>query len=88
LIDGGPAQLNIAKNIFEKNKKFNKTKIGSMAKGKQNLFIENTSTYIPFKELSDETRLFLISLQDEAHRFAISYHHLVYKKRNLEGKIY
>jgi len=59
-----------------------------MAKGKENLFIENTNNHIPFKDLPNETRLFLISLQDEAHRFAIAYHHLVYKKSNLEGKEY
>lgn len=59
-----------------------------MAKGKRMLFIENTKQYLQWKNLPDETRLFLISLQDEAHRFAVAYHHLVYKKRNLEGKTY
>ncbi len=88
LIDGGPAQLNIAKSVFDNLKKFHKTRLGSMAKGKENLFIKTINQHISFKDLPSETKLFLISLQDEAHRFAITYHHLVYKKRNLEGKTY
>ena len=88
LVDGGKAQFNVAKQIIQNNKNFKNTKIGALAKGKQNLFIDNSFKPIALKQLPLETKLFLMSLQDEAHRFAVSYYHIVYRKRNLEGKVY
>jgi excinuclease UvrABC nuclease subunit len=88
LVDGGKAQFNVAKQIIQNNKNFKNTKIGALAKGKQNLFIDNSLKPIALKQLPLETKLFLMSLQDEAHRFAVSYYHIVYRKRNLEGKVY
>ena len=77
LIDGGIAQLNIA--IKTKNKPHS-VKVISIAKGRQELFIEGRKNPIPLKELPQDIYNLIKHLDDEAHRFAISYHREVRKK--------
>jgi excinuclease ABC subunit C len=90
LIDGGKAQLNIAINSKPQNSNI---RIISIAKGRQELFIENhppsskTSARqrknpIPLKELPQEIYNLIKNLDDEAHRFAITYHKKL-RKNNL-----
>ncbi len=86
LIDGGKAQLNVAikaknslclKNRGRENtdiRKIQTIKIISIAKGKQELFIEGQKTPIPLKDLPQEIYNLVKHLDDEAHRFAITYH--------------
>jgi excinuclease ABC subunit C len=74
LIDGGIAQLNIgiqAKNTLPAAKQI---KIISIAKGKKELLIENQKKHVPLKTLPQEIYNLIVHLDDEAHRFAISYH--------------
>jgi len=75
LIDGGKAQLNIA--IKNKN---HSTKVISIAKGRQELFIEGKQNPIPLKDLPREIYNLVLQLDDEAHRFAITYHKKLRKK--------
>jgi len=85
LIDGGKAQLNMAietKNYF-KNPKIKNLKIISIAKGKQELFIDGQPNPIPLKDLSRETQNLILQLDDEAHRFAVTYHKKLRKKELL-----
>jgi len=70
LIDGGKAQLNAAIEI----KGNSPIKIISIAKGRQELFIEGRESAIPLKELPQEVRNLILQLDAEAHRFAITYH--------------
>lgn len=70
LIDGGKAQLNIA----IKSKKSKNIKIISVAKGRQELFIEGKAKPMPLKSLPQEVYNLIKQLDDEAHRFAITYH--------------
>lgn len=84
LIDGGKAQLNaaIACKSQIQNYKFQinskqqipKIKIISIAKGKQELWIENRKNPMPLKSLPQEIHNLIKQLDEEAHRFAITYH--------------
>ncbi len=83
LIDGGIAQLNIGittKNALSATKGI---KIISIAKGKRELLIEGQKQHIPLKELPQEIYNLIVHLDDEAHRFAITYHKKLRKKNLL-----
>lgn len=90
LIDGGIAQLNIGiktKNQISLNlelsqfrEKIKNIKIISIAKGRQELFIENQKKPIPLKNLPQEIYNLIKHLDDEAHRFAINYHKKLRRK--------
>jgi len=69
LIDGGKAQLNVAISCKPKE-----VKVFSIAKGRQELFIEGRDKPIALKDLPQETKNLILQLDSEAHRFAISYH--------------
>ncbi len=85
LIDGGIAQLNVgikSKTPFPEAKNI---KIISIAKGRQELFIEGQEKNpIPLKNLPQEIYNLIVHLDDEAHRFAISYHKKLRKKALLK----
>ena len=80
LIDGGKAQLNIAIN----SKTSKSIKIISIAKGRQELFIEGRKDAIPLKSLPQNIYNLVKNLDDEAHRFAITYHKKLRKKNLLK----
>ncbi|MEK7658481.1 MAG: GIY-YIG nuclease family protein [Patescibacteria group bacterium] len=90
LIDGGKAQLNIAINSklqnpsYKSNPKIKNIKIMAVAKGRQELFVENIKNPIPLKSLPREVYNLIKNLDDEAHRFAIAYHRKLRKKNLLQ----
>ena len=96
LIDGGIAQLNIginAKKAYgqlpaaaESRPYVKNIKIISIAKGKQELLIENRKDRIPLNQLPQEVYNLIKHLDDEAHRFAITYHKKLRKKALLDPK--
>ncbi|MFA6190339.1 MAG: UvrB/UvrC motif-containing protein [Candidatus Staskawiczbacteria bacterium] len=83
LIDGGKAQLNIAIKV---KKQFNKIipLIISIAKGRRELFIEGKDKPIPLKNLPREIYNLVLQLDNEAHRFAVTYHKKLRKKSLLQ----
>ena len=83
LIDGGVSQLNVAINAKNKKPEANNIKIISIAKGRQELFIEGKKNPIPLKNLPQEVYNLVKHLDDEAHRFAITYHKKLRKKELL-----
>src|SRR3989344_3645688 len=83
LIDGGRAQLNVALEVKTQNSKF-KIKVISIAKGRQELFIEGQKNPIPLKALPQEIYNLVKHLDDEAHRFAKAYHTKVRKRAILQ----
>ncbi len=83
LIDGGIAQLNIAKKI-KNNLKIKNLKIIAIAKGRQQLFIEERKEPIPLKNLPQDIYNLIKNLDNEAHRFAITYHKKLRKKNLLK----
>ena len=84
LIDGGKGQLNAALEIKNQSAswrtKIKNLKIISIAKGKQELFIEGKDNPIPLKNLPREIYNLILQLDAEAHRFAITYHKKLRKK--------
>lgn len=77
IIDGGKGHLNTAKNTLEE---FGLSKIPviSIAKRSEEIFV--TDKRAPLKLPSNSRALQLIQrIRDEAHRFAISYHHRIRK---------
>ena len=86
LIDGGKAQLNVginAKNTLSPRTLSQSIKVISIAKGRQELFIEGRENPIPLKQLPREVFNLVKQLDDEAHRFAITYHKKLRKKNLL-----
>jgi excinuclease ABC subunit C len=78
LIDGGGAHLLTAARVL-KNLGL-KIPIASIAKEEEHIYIQNKNK--PIKLKSDTPALNLIRrIRDEAHRFAISYHHLLRRKK-------
>lgn len=98
LIDGGKAQLNVAITARDKRKAISDLsaqagkkqatrsfiKVISIAKGRQELFIENKKQPIPLKNLPQEIYNLIKYLDDEAHRFAITYHKKLRRKALLK----
>ncbi len=87
LIDGGKAQLNVAINSKSKTlnpKQTQSIKIISIAKGRQELLIEGKPK-IPLKDLPQEIYNLVKHLDDEAHRFAITYHKKLRKRALLDN---
>ena len=90
LIDGGIAQLNIAiksKLQITNHKQYQNSKnikVISIAKGKRELLIENQKEHILLKNLPQEIYNLIVHLDDEAHRFAITYHKKLRKKNLLQ----
>jgi len=73
-IDGGIGQLNVALKLKTENEKLKNTKIISLAKRQNELFIEGKDKPILLKSLPQEVSNLILQIRDEAHRFAITYH--------------
>ena len=74
LIDGGIAQLNVAISAKNKNPTTRQIKVISIAKRNKDLYVESREGFIPLKSLPQEIYNLILQLDDEAHRFAITYH--------------
>lgn len=82
LIDGGQAQLNAAVSV--KNKlALSSIKVVSLAKKHNELFVEGQKKPVLLKNLGQPVFKLILSLRDEAHRFARRYHFLLRRKRFL-----
>lgn len=78
IIDGGRAHLNSARGEL-RDLKLNIPLI-SIAKEKEHIYTEKLA--VPIKLESDTPALNLIRrIRDEAHRFAVSYHHILRRKK-------
>jgi excinuclease ABC subunit C len=83
LVDGGRGQVNGAKGVL-KELGLESIPVVGLAKGEELIFLSQHSR--PLRLLPSSSALHLIQhIRDEAHRFAISYHRLLRKKK-LIGK--
>ena len=82
LIDGGKAHLNAASKCLKWNFK-HIIKVMAIAKKENKLYVEGRTKPILLKGLPREMFNLILQLRDEAHRFAISYHRKLRKKRLL-----
>jgi len=80
LIDGGKAQLNIGIKVKNQKTGTKKIKVLSIAKKYKELFIENRKKPILLETLPREIFNLIINLDNEAHKFAITYHKKLRKK--------
>ena len=86
LVDGGKGQLNILKNIIEEIPGEQRPDILALAKktfrpqgGKDGIYLPNRKN--PVRLATDSPLLhFLERVRDEAHRFALAYHHKLRQK--------
>jgi len=78
LIDGGKGHLSAAQKVLQSLGL--KLSVASIAKEKENIYTRTNKAPVNLK--SDTPALNLIRrIRDEAHRFAISYHHLLHRKK-------
>lgn len=82
VIDGGIGQLNSALEIIRGLNL--KIPVVSLAKQFELVFTENFSEPI---ELEGQALFLMQKIRDEAHRFAITYHRKLRRKRNLESEL-
>lgn len=86
LVDGGKGQLNVLKNVLEEISQDQKPDILALAKrtfrtqgGKDGIYLPNRKN--PVRWSPDSPLLhFLEKVRDEAHRFALAYHHKLREK--------
>jgi excinuclease ABC subunit C len=83
LIDGGKGQLNVARQVLKDLGCSGRVDLVALAKGKKG---EIDKAYLPERknpvpwERNSPLLLYLQRIRDEAHRFAIEYHHKLRKK--------
>lgn len=78
LVDGGKGHLSAATQVI--NALGLKVSLASIAKDKENIYTPNRKT--PLRLDADTPALNLIRrVRDEAHRFAVSYHHILRRKK-------
>ncbi len=85
LIDGGKGQLNAALEVLQEYGLDNLA-VASLAKQREELFIPAQSEPVILPR--DSQALYLVQrVRDEAHRFAVSYHRTVRRKRGLASQL-
>jgi excinuclease ABC subunit C len=100
VVDGGKGQLRMATEIFAELGKANIPVVGlakartssGFAEGEvmateERFYLPGRQNPVVFKPNSEAFRI-LVSLRDEAHRFAVSYHRLLREKGLLESVLY
>jgi len=86
LIDGGLGQLNAVEEVFLKLKKNGLVDIISIAKREEEIFKAGENSSYIFSRNSESLKI-LQRLRDEAHRFGITYHRSLRKKRVISSEL-
>ncbi len=84
LVDGGKPQLNLARRVLKALKL--KIPVISLAKREEEIFVPGRAKPIQLPH-SNPTRLLLQQVRDEAHRFAISYHINLRRKKSFHSPL-
>lgn len=84
IVDGGKGQLNATLSVLkEKNIQIS---IRALAKRLEDVYLPNLSHPISIPH-SSQSLMLLKRIRDEAHRFAIAYHHKLRRKQSLVSKL-
>lgn len=82
LIDGGKGQINICRDLI---KSYNADiDVISLAKKQEEIFVEDNPLSIKLSKDDDELKL-LQKVRDEAHRFAVTFHKKIRKKKQVKS---
>ena len=81
VVDGGATQLAAARAVLPGSQM-----VISLAKQREEIYTPRSPLPTPAQTLGDTTLLFLQSIRDEAHRFAVSYHRKVRDKNFMRIK--
>ncbi|MBQ3214466.1 MAG: excinuclease ABC subunit UvrC [Clostridia bacterium] len=82
LIDGGKGQINICRDLI---KSYNKDiDVISLAKKQEEIFVEDNPLSVKLSKDDDELKL-LQKVRDEAHRFAVTFHKKLRKKKQVKS---
>lgn len=84
LVDGGKPQLNLARRVLQNLKL--KILVISLAKREEEIFVPGRAKPIQLPR-SNPVRLLLQQVRDEAHRFAISYHVNLRRKKSFHSPL-
>ena len=84
LIDGGRGQLNSARAALGLHGYKKQFAIAALAKRQNLLYLETQKDPIPMKNIPGAAQNLLTHIRDEAHRFAISYHRKLHRKKFAE----
>ncbi len=85
LVDGGKGQLSAAEQVLTKLRKTEQP-IAALAKRLDEVFVPGASEAQNVPKTSSGLKL-LQQIRDEAHRFAISYHRTLRKKRTIQSEL-
>lgn len=84
LIDGGKGQINTCRDII---KNYNQNiDVISLAKKQEEIFVEESPLSVKLSKDDDELKL-LQKVRDEAHRFAITFHRKLRKKKQVKSAL-
>ncbi|MCX7879618.1 MAG: excinuclease ABC subunit UvrC [Ignavibacteria bacterium] len=86
IIDGGKGHLNEAIDVLKELNIFDKVSIISIAKKLEQIYKPNIKEPITLAKTSATLQM-IQQIRDEAHRFAITYHRLLRKKRTIETEL-
>ena len=82
LIDGGKGQINICRDLI---KSYNQNiDVISLAKKQEEIFVEDNPLSVKLSKDDDELKL-LQKVRDEAHRFAVTFHRKLRKKKQVKS---
>jgi len=85
LVDGGKGQLSAAEQVLSKLKKTGQP-IAALAKRLDEVFVPGASEAQNIPKTSSGLKL-LQQIRDEAHRFAVTYHRTLRKKRTIQSEL-
>lgn len=83
LIDGGRGQLAVSLRETAHSEKASKIQVIALAKRHNELYIPGLKKPVSLDSLPQEIKNLLMHARDEAHRFAISYHRKLHRKKSV-----
>ena len=84
LIDGGKGQLNAVNSVLKETGI--EIPLASLAKQEEEVFLPGRAASLRLPRRAPGLRL-LQQVRDEAHRFAVSYHHNLHRKRSFKSEL-